>query len=270
MQSKSRYPVGHVATVFLEGAESDLKAEIQRQIRCGFRHLVFDAANRGHLDRIAGLAYAFPAKILPVGSAGLAGSLTEPLGLSRKPVTLRPIAAGGGCNLLVCGTASEVTARQIEILASTNVCEWIRLPCDLLAEPILCDKLAQAASAAGSTLLKKNVILTIAQQPIGRAADRRTGSPPAAAVAAGLGRVAAEVLARTRPEHLFLTGGDTADAVMAAVEAGGIRILGEAAAGVVEGELFGGPLDGLPVVTKAGAFGQDDTLVELCDRWQET
>jgi len=38
---------------------------------------------------------------------------------------------------------------------------------------------------------------------------------------------------------------------------------------VIEGELFGGPLDGLPVVTKAGAFGQDDTLVALYERWQK-
>jgi len=260
VQAKSRYPVGHVTAVFLDGAETDLQAEIHRQIRCGFRHLVFDAVNREHLDRIAGLVYAFSPKILPVGSAGLAGSLTKP----------RPKPAGAGCNLLVCGTASKVTARQIENLVSTYACEWIRLPSALLAEQVLCDELAQAASAACSTLMKKSVILTIAPQTSDPAsAGKEQLQPTAHAIAGGLGLFSAEVLARTRPGHLFLTGGDTADAVMTAVEAGGIRILGEAAVGVVEGELFGGPLDGLPVVTKAGAFGQDDTLVALYERWQE-
>ena len=270
VQAKSGYSVGHVAAAFLDGTESELQAEIHRKIRSGFRHLVFDAANRKHLDRIAGLVYDLPAKVLPVGSAGLAGSLTKSLGLCRKPVTLRPKPAGAGCNLLVCGTASKVTARQIENLVSTYACEWIRLPSRLLAEQVLCDELAQAASAAGSTLMKKSVILTIAQQPSDpAAAGKEQLQPMAYAVAGGLGLFAAEVLAHTRPGHLFLTGGDTADAVMTAVEAGGIRILAEAAVGVVEGELFGGPLDGLPVVTKAGAFGQDDTLVALYEGWQK-
>jgi uncharacterized protein YgbK (DUF1537 family) len=31
----------------------------------------------------------------------------------------------------------------------------------------------------------------------------------------------------------------------------------------VHGALIGGPLNGLSVVTKAGAFGREDTLVEL-------
>jgi uncharacterized protein YgbK (DUF1537 family) len=269
VQANSMYPVGHVAAAFLDGTESKLHAEIQRKIRRGFRHLVFDAANRKHLDRIAGLVYDLSANVLPVGSAGLAGSLTETLGLCRREVTSRLKTAGAGCNLLVCGTASKVTVRQIKNLVSTYACEWIQLPSALLAEQVPSDKLAQAASTAGSTLLKKNVILSIAQQPTGQVAARKADPPRAAVIAAGLGRVAAEVLACTRPDHLFLTGGDTADAVMTAVEAGGIRIMGEAATGVVEGELFGGPLDGLPVVTKAGAFGQEDTLVALHERWQK-
>ncbi|MBT8369051.1 MAG: four-carbon acid sugar kinase family protein, partial [Deltaproteobacteria bacterium] len=49
----------------------------------------------------------------------------------------------------------------------------------------------------------------------------------------------------------------------------GIRILGEVAAGVVQGVFIGGLLDGLPVVTKAGAFGQKDTLVRIHEFWQK-
>ena len=84
----------------------------------------------------------------------------------------------------------------------------------------------------------------------------------------GLGRFLATVLTETRPGLLFLTGGDTADAVMTAAGAEGIRILGEVTTGVVQGTLMGGPQDGLPVVTKAGAFGRDDTLVVLHEAWQ--
>ncbi|MEJ2167184.1 MAG: nucleotide-binding domain containing protein [Desulfobacterales bacterium] len=87
-------------------------------------------------------------------------------------------------------------------------------------------------------------------------------------MAAGLGHFVAEVIMSARPSNLFLTGGDTADAVLTAIGAAGIRIQGEIVAGVVQGELFGGRLDGLPVVTKAGAFGQKDTLVAVHEYWQ--
>jgi len=212
VQAKSGYLVGHVAAAFLDGTETELKAEIHRHIRRGCKHLAFDVANREHLDRIAGLVCGFPAKVLPVGSAGLAGSLTGALGLCTREATSQAKAAGTGCNLLVCGTASKVTARQIENLASTYACEWIRLPAGLLTEQILCDDLRRAASAACSTLMKKNVILSIAQQPSGQTAARKGELHPTAnAVARGLGLFAAEILARAKPGHLFMTGGDTAD-----------------------------------------------------------
>jgi uncharacterized protein YgbK (DUF1537 family) len=86
----------------------------------------------------------------------------------------------------------------------------------------------------------------------------------------GLGCFLAAVLTKTRPGLLFLTGGDTADAVLTSAGGKGIRILGEIVTGVVQGTLIGGPLDGLPVVTKAGAFGGDDTLVVLHEAWQRS
>jgi len=78
-----------------------------------------------------------------------------------------------------------------------------------------------------------------------------------------VGRLVAGILTESKPAVLFLTGGDTADAVLSAVKAEGMRIFGEILKGVVQGALIGGPLNGLSVVTKAGAFGHEDTLVEL-------
>ena len=83
-----------------------------------------------------------------------------------------------------------------------------------------------------------------------------------------MGIFVAEVTMAAKPGNLFLTGGDTADAVLTAIEAKGIRILGEVVAGVVQGVVFGGLLDGSAVVTKAGAFGQKDTLIAVHEFWQ--
>ena len=75
--AQSRYRVGHIGLEFLEDVRQRLNAEIERQLRSGVRHLVFDVTNRVHLDRIARAFFSLNRKILPVGSAGLAGSIAN-------------------------------------------------------------------------------------------------------------------------------------------------------------------------------------------------
>lgn len=270
VQSKSKYAVGHVAAAYLNGTDTELQAEIDRLVRRGFRHLVFDAANRHHLDRIARLVYSFSGKVLPVGSAGLAGSLAEPLSPGKQAVQADPKVEGAGRNLLVCGTASEVTGRQIDKLLKKHAYEFIQLSPVMLADQNRSSDFLKAVSATRSILLKRNVVLVIATQQNSRATP---GSPnfqqAPESIVAGLGLCVAEIVAAAKPRNLFLTGGDTADAVLTAIKAGGVRIQGEVVAGVVQGQIFGGSLDGFPVVTKAGAFGREDTLVVLHEYWRK-
>jgi uncharacterized protein YgbK (DUF1537 family) len=68
---------------------------------------------------------------------------------------------------------------------------------------------------------------------------------------------------RARPGTLLLTGGETAIAVLRTLGAGGLSLAGELEPGVALGTLVGGPLDGLVLVTKAGGFGDADTLVRI-------
>ncbi len=75
--------------------------------------------------------------------------------------------------------------------------------------------------------------------------------------------VAAEAIRRHRPDALFLCGGDTAAQVLDAVRATGVWLQAEILPGLVQGKIKGGDCDGLAVVTKAGAFGERDTLVRL-------
>jgi uncharacterized protein YgbK (DUF1537 family) len=64
---------------------------------------------------------------------------------------------------------------------------------------------------------------------------------------------------------LFITGGDTATAVLRAVDARSIEIRGEVLTGVPWGMLSGGLFDGCPVVTKSGGFGAPDTMVRVAN-----
>ena len=85
---QSRYPVGHVGLAFLENSNHRLIIEIERQLQSGVRHIVFDATNRAHLDRVAQSIFSFEDRILPVGSAGLAGSIAKLL--TSKPASDEP------------------------------------------------------------------------------------------------------------------------------------------------------------------------------------
>ncbi len=266
---QSRHPVGHVGLAFLENNHHRLIAEIKRQLKNGVRHIAFDATNRLHLDRIARLIFELEGKILPVGSAGLAGSIAKLL--TAKPAPLEPakMMPPGRFNLLVCGTTSAVTGQQIEKLLQRFSYEVIELNPAVLADRNCKNEFSETVYSARSSLTRKNVILTIRSRPNSSIPYRGANIQlNADLIVKGLGLFVAKVVTDTKPGNLFLTGGDTAAAVLAAIETEGMRVLGEIAAGVVKGVLIGGLLDGLPVVTKAGGFGQKDTLVALHEFWQ--
>ena len=70
-------------------------------------------------------------------------------------------------------------------------------------------------------------------------------------------------LEREVPGTLLLTGGETAVAVCRALRATGIRLAGELEPGLALGALLDGPRAGLPVITKAGGFGDPETLIRV-------
>jgi uncharacterized protein YgbK (DUF1537 family) len=80
-----------------------------------------------------------------------------------------------------------------------------------------------------------------------------------------LAEAARDRIDRRQPGALLLTGGETAIAVLRALGAVGIRLAGQLEPGLALGTLAGGPFDGLAVMTKAGGFGDPDTLVRA---WQ--
>jgi len=264
IKNQSRYPVGHIPLNLLEGEEAALPNEIDRQIRIGIKHIVFDSTCREHLDRIARLIFSSSHRILPVGSAGLAAGFGG--FLPPRPIlkTHDHRFAEDGNHLLVCGTNSEVTRRQIKSLMEVYPYEEIALDPVILTDEHQKDAFLNSASQVRSKLSAKHIVVTIDSAQQSPVFSRQFNQQQAAqSMIEGLGRFLTAVLTETRPGLLFLTGGDTADAVLTSAGGKGIRILGEVVTGVVQGTLIGGPLDGLPVVTKAGAFGREDTLVVL-------
>jgi uncharacterized protein YgbK (DUF1537 family) len=98
-----------------------------------------------------------------------------------------------------------------------------------------------------------------------RDAGREQGideSEAAARIADALGTVARGVHERMGLQGLFVTGGAVATATFDALDVEAFELTGtQIAAGVPVAKAEGGPDDGLVCVTKAGAFGDDMTIL---------
>jgi uncharacterized protein YgbK (DUF1537 family) len=94
--------------------------------------------------------------------------------------------------------------------------------------------------------------------------DRASGSSVSGAgIAQGLAAIAETVLAPVDIGALVLIGGDGARAVLSACEARSVLVFGAIEEGVPVGVIEGGAAAGLTVATKAGGFGQPDSLVTI-------
>jgi uncharacterized protein YgbK (DUF1537 family) len=253
LSSQSRMPAGHVDLACIESGAGAMVERVRLLLNQGCRQISFDAEQTVHLDAIAGLARDHFENVLLAGSAGLAASLAGILSRERlpHPSVGRPRIERW---LFVCGSASRGLVDQVAALVGST--GWA---CLSLAPSVL-------TSGDGSTPCVAELIdawwansLILCIKPIPDAGPTERSEQ----VVRGLARVAAALITAKAPQGLFLSGGDTAEAVLHQVGVSALLIHEEILPGLVRGELVGGAFDGLPVVTKAGAFGATNTLNQL-------
>jgi len=208
---------------------------------------ILDAESDADLDAIARAGMLMHPRPLFVGSAGLARALARTLRPARAAprgrVPRAPI-------LTVIGSASPVSARQGDALPRrANVTRVALRPRDLrVGGAALSDAGAALEQALGAD---RDALLQIEWTRQPTAADHP--------LATELGRL----VARYAPHaHYVLTGGETARAVLSALGVGVLRMLGEVDPGVPYGAAASGAL----VCTKAGGFGDPQTLVRCVAR----
>ncbi len=213
---------------------------------------VADAETEDDLTLLARAAQESETRLL-CGSAGLARALAAMLVTgSDRPLpsyeAIQPVSGGQGV-LVVAASRHPQTLAQIACAAAAG----IRIICP---EPQwFADDThpADLSDALIEGLTQGAVVLTTAGLPELPTAGKRLVTRLAQAVSA-LGR-------EQPPKAMVLTGGDAAIAVGQALEASALRLRGELLPGVPWGTLVGGAFPGLPVVTKAGGFGNEDTLL---------
>ncbi len=160
--------------------------------------------------------------------------------------------------VLLTGSAGLAVALAARLAAGSR--EREAPPLQLRRPMLVVAGSAHPATRAQIGRLGRRPDLTVLAPPASEGADDPARRPETAARLAESARARVE---RSRPGTLLLTGGETAIAVLRALGAGGLRLAGEIEPGIALGALVGGPFDGLVLVTKAGGFGDAETLVRV-------
>lgn len=187
--------------------------------------VIVDARDQADLERLAAAIAEIGPDAVPVGSAGLATAVAR---VWHDQAADRPgsIAVPPDSRaLVVVSSLHEVARAQVADLQ---------------------------ARAAGSDL-RVDLLVTSEELEDG-AAERR---------ASDIARQAAATLASGHHALLVLVGGDGAAQTLLALGATGIRVVDALVEGVPVGTIVGGSHDGLVVATKAGGFGDPQTITQL-------
>ncbi len=214
--------------------------------------LVCDAESGEDLRRIADAAMVLGRGTVWAGSAGLAWHLPPAAGLARGSATMQDQPLIAGPVLFVVGSGSTISSEQVEVLAARSDTIVMRIPPELLMTGAESPQ-SRAYGLEVERALSAGIDVAVMTDP-GIRLDSAMGPMLTAALAAIVRPLADTVGA------LVVTGGETARAVFEAWGVSRLRLIGEVEPGLPFSVTSGWTRE-LPVLTKAGAFGGPETLL---------
>jgi len=258
---QTEWAVAHIGLETVEAGSETMADAIENRLARGARHFTFDALHAVHLERIVDVAQGRFRNVLLCGAAGLAQSwakrLSPPGGPEAAGNEKTPMRIEGRL-LWVCGSASDTLRRQVEELVHrAPVADQVLDPLALVQAGSAGFRAADALQRAVTTLAASDLVLRPAP-PLKEGPLIESGR-----LVTKFAEFAGAVISRSKPAGLFLSGGDTALAVLAELKVQAVRLEREITSGAVGGIILGGTMSGRPVVTKAGSFGNRQVLLEL-------
>ena len=234
--------VGPVASL---GVEALQDPGAVRRALAGARCVVADAEDEADLEALV-RAMPDPSAVLWTGSAGLALAFGRVYPGPHGGETC-PVPEPARSVLVVVGSLSGASRGQLRRVAEKY--------------GAVCVAADRSDTVEGAVLAARGALSNGRHAAVYSPEAR--GGADAGAVVEALAGVVARLSKGEMFDALVLTGGDTAVGVARRLGATGIRLVGEVGAGIPVGVLMG-PRP-YTVVTKAGGFGEDCTLVEIVE-----
>jgi uncharacterized protein YgbK (DUF1537 family) len=231
---------------------------VRRCSEDGATAVVCDAATDDDLAAIARAGISLGPRVVWVGSGGLARALPSTLRIEHGDrVADRDWRFARGPILIVVGSRTAIARAQAARMVSAGAAH-VAVPIDVLVSDGGAESSRGIAENVERYLRRgRDVVVTIGQiedvDVLERPVATRLGEllRPAASIAGGV----------------IVTGGDTATAVLRSLDATALRLIEEIEPGVPLGVAVAPRA--MPVVTKAGAFGDSDTLVRAAARMRQ-
>jgi len=255
----------HLPLATIRGGEATLAAALEGALAEGLDAVVCDAAEPGDLDALARASLPLAGRAFWVGSGGIAAALAAALPAPPAEGRAPPaeLAAAGGGALVVVGSIAEASRGAAARLVAEGGVTAFDVPVAVLRAGPADPRWAPLSGGIAASVAAGDTLVAIGDAS---AADLSQGAALAAALAALLAP------AGRRMGALFATGGETACALLSHLGVHGIRLVEEVEPGVPLGLTQGAIA--VPVMTKAGAFGNDRTilrsLARLRDHTRET
>lgn len=255
LQQQSALPCSRLPLAAVRGGE--LQAALAQLQQQHARFVIVDAETDDDLQRLMLAAARLPQRPLLIGATGLSDALGRLLA-DRRPAPL----------LAVIGSMSEMAQRQIAQLNASHAITLVDIDIEAMFQgwpqlahwrSTVVQALAQGRHCVIRTsrqAAQRQTIDQLCRQH--RITRRRLGED----LCALLAQLTQEVLEIKTPAGLYLSGGDVALAVARGLGASGFQIHGQVAGCVPWGHLLNARHN-LLVMTKAGGFGDENTLVEV-------
>ncbi|WP_233963087.1 D-threonate kinase [Pectobacterium versatile] len=263
-----------VAEIHLDDVRQDNLADrLQKLADEGVRLIILDTDEQDDLTHIVHAARTLPFRPLLVGSAGLSEALANTQNFTRK--TERPL-------LAVIGSMSDIAQKQIAAVRLRSDVTLVEIDINALFSPDSSTVMASQCEDAVKALMNGNhcIIRTchnenqrfeidarcqqlgLSRQQLGETISHYLGELTRNIVQA-LDSLTADRANQRLPGGLYLSGGDIAIAVATALGATGFQIKGQIASCVPWGYLLNSVVGTTPVMTKAGGFGNETTLLDV-------
>ncbi|MDB5938737.1 MAG: type effector Hrp-dependent outer domain protein [Polaromonas sp.] len=247
----------------IEQGDDALDLQLQALLQAQPGAVLFDVANTADLAPVGRLIWqrARRQRLLAAGPS----SVVQALAAHWQTATAQPenaIAPAGGPVLVLAGSLSPMTARQVQ--AATSY-EHLRLDAARLAQDTAYR--SQTARRIAARLGQgKHVLASTSAGPCAEVAPVLQPSlPDGRALALACGDLLAQVLDITPLQRLGIAGGDTSSHAVQALDAWGLSYQALLAPGVALCRLHSDrpSLDGLEIMLKGGQMGGETLFEEL-------
>ncbi|TQI67770.1 four-carbon acid sugar kinase family protein [Clostridium sp. KNHs216] len=287
MQSQSRRKVGAIYLQTVLSGEEALRTALEQQKADGNKIIVIDAVSTEHLHRIAQTVHNLGWNTVCVDP----GAFTQQMALcrgfghpDRVPEGQKEQVDIPSCSekvLVVAGSATEVTRRQIEKLAQSGYAADVSIHAGELIDRSKEDnpEIRRSIEEANRYLhdeTSRVVVLETAstgERLVLQDWEKKLGLPSRQASAninLGLGAIvrgiAFDPANKDKISGIYMTGGDTLVTVLKALGAAGIRLVDTVQPQTNLGRIIGGDFDGVRIVGKGGLIGDDETAVRVVSR----